>query len=72
MARRKSPVGRAGNYAADVDTTGMDESMKTSLFGTGMDKTESNYVKSRGNSSSSVEAVRRSRRANKQRPLKDY
>lgn len=33
---RKSPVARAGNYAAPVDTSGMDPSMKESLgFGPG-------------------------------------
>ena len=34
-----------------------------------MDKTERNYVKSRGRVQSSYEAVRRARRANKQKSL---
>ena len=28
MARRKNPVMRVGNYAAPIDTSGMDEDMK--------------------------------------------
>jgi hypothetical protein len=34
-----------------------------------MDKTESDYVKGRGGADSAVEAVRRTRKANKQPPI---
>lgn len=41
MSKRKPPVGRAGNYAQEVDPSGMDDSMKESLGlkgGSEMDK----------------------------------
>lgn len=69
--KRGNPVARAGNYAAPVDSSGMDDSMKSMLYGTKMDKTEKNYVKGRGGAASSVEAVRRARKANRQPPLKE-
>lgn len=70
---RKNPVARVGNYAAPVDSQGMDQSdpMFGELFGTKMDKTESSYVSGAKNKSSATEAVRRARRANKQPPLKE-
>lgn len=69
-SKRGNPVARAGNYAAETDSVGMDESMKSSLYGTKMNKVESDYVKGTGRASS-VEAVRRARKANKQPPLRD-
>lgn len=32
MARDKYPFGKAGNYGAPIDTTGMDEEMKDTLI----------------------------------------
>lgn len=66
---RKNPVAKVGNYAStDVDSTGMDPEMQAQMYGTKMDKTESAYVKGTGRPSS-VEAVKRARKANKQPPL---
>jgi hypothetical protein len=70
MARsvKKRPVvGKIGNYAAPVDTAGMDEDMIGMMIGTKPTKVESDYMKSRPNS---MEAVKRARRANRQPPLK--
>jgi hypothetical protein len=67
LPKKRGVTGRAGGYAADVDTTGMDEAMKAQLTGTPMTKIESDYVKGTGRASS-VEAVRRARKANK-KPL---
>jgi hypothetical protein len=64
MARTKVKI-RAGNYAAEGDTTGMDEEMKATLTGTPMTKTESAYVKGTGRPSA-IKAVQRARKANKQ------
>jgi hypothetical protein len=69
---RKMPTGRAGNYAAPVDTAGMDPAMKASLQVTPtekMDKVESAYVKGKGGASSALQAVRKARKANKRPPL---
>jgi hypothetical protein len=63
-------VARVGNYAQEVDSTGMDDSMKAQMFGTKMDKTESSYLKGAKNKVSATEAVRRARKANKQPPLR--
>lgn len=68
-AKRGNPTGRIGNYAARVDESGMDPEMKGMMFGTKMTKLESDYVKGTGRASS-VEAVKRARKANKQRPLR--
>lgn len=67
---RKYPMGRAGGHAALIDTTGMPPEMIIDLTGTKMNKLESDFVKGTGRASS-VEAVRRARRANKQPPLKE-
>jgi hypothetical protein len=64
MARAKITI-RAGNYAAEGDTAGMDEEMKATLTGTAMNKTEKAYVQGTGRKSS-LEAVKRARKANKQ------
>lgn len=69
--KRRGVRGQAGNYAADVDTAGMDPKMIEDLTGTKATKVESDYIKGTGRASS-VEAVRRARRANKQPPLKGY
>lgn len=66
--KRGNPLGRAGNYAQQVDTTGMDPEMQAQLLGTKMTKVEKNYAK--GGSPNAREAIRRARRANKQPPLK--
>lgn len=68
--KRGNPVARAGNYVQEVDASGMDPEMKETLGLraprlTGMNKTESNYVKGRGGASSAEEAVRRARKTNK-------
>ena len=68
---RKNPTARAGNYVAPVDSSGMDASMKASLFGTKMDKTESAYIKGTGGRPSAMEAVRRARKANKRPPVQE-
>ena len=75
-SKRGNPVARAGNYAQEVDTEGMDPEMMETLGlrrpkGTKMNKTESDYVKSAGGRSSATEAVRRARKANKQPSLKE-
>lgn len=62
-------TGKAGNYAAPVDTAGMDPDMIVDLTGTKATKLESAYIKGTGRKSA-VEAVRRARRANRQPPLK--
>lgn len=59
-------VGKIGNYAAPVDTAGMDPDMIAMMIGTKPTKVESSYMRGGGSS----EAVRRARRANKQPPLK--
>lgn len=68
MARR-NPVTKVGGYAAPVDTQGMEKSMtdlfKNSDMPKNMSKVERDYVSSKDNSESSIEAVRRTRRANK-------
>lgn len=66
---RKNPVAKVGNYAQEVDSVGVDPEMKSLMFGTKMDKTESDYVKGRSNAPSAMEAVRRARRANKKPPV---
>lgn len=69
---RKMPSARAGNYRAPVDTAGMDSAMKETLGlkkTEKMDKTEAAYVKGKGQTASSIEAVRRARRANKRPPI---
>lgn len=70
-SKRGNPIARVGNYAAPIDTAGIDESMKNLMLGTDMDKVEKAYVEGKGNSPSSIEAVRRARRANKRPPLKE-
>lgn len=69
VPKRKYPTGKVGNYAAPVDTTGMDPDMIADLTGTKMTKIESAYVKGTGRPSA-IEAVKRARRANRQPPLK--
>jgi len=68
-SKRRNPLARAGNYAQEVDSTGLDPEMKNSLFGAKslgkMTKVERDYVKDKSGSASSVEAVRRARKANK-------
>lgn len=71
MAQRKSPVARAGNYAAEMDTFGLDPEMKATLLGTPMDKVESAYVSGKGGSESAREAVRRARKANRKPPVRE-
>lgn len=71
MAPRKNiAVARAGNYAAPVDTSGMDESMKATLAPKTqkLDKTESAYVAGAQNKDTAKIAVSRARKANKQAP----
>jgi hypothetical protein len=70
MARR-TPIARVGNYAAPVDTDGMDESMKDTMYGTPMDSTEKAYVAGAKNKDTATEAVRRARKANKAKPLQE-
>lgn len=72
MARRP-PTARVGNYAAPVDSQGMDQNdpMFGELFGSPMNKVESDYMKGASNKASAKEAVKRARRANKQPPLKE-
>ncbi len=65
QVKKRPVIGRAGNYAAPIDTTGMDEEMKSMLTGTPMTKNESAYVKGTGRQSS-ITAVKRARKANKQ------
>lgn len=72
MARPKVPgraVAKVGNYAAEIDTTNMSDEDKAFFTGTPMTKLERSYVTGTGRKSS-VEAVKRARRANKQPPLK--
>lgn len=68
-SKRGNPVAKVGNYAQEVDSVGMDSGMKAQMFGSKMDKTESKYVSGAKNKSTATEAVRRARKANKQRPL---
>lgn len=70
-SKRGNPVARAGNYAQETDSTGMDESMKATLYGTKMDKTEKAYVKGTGGRASATEAVRRARKANRKPPVQE-
>lgn len=70
MAKRRNPTIKAGNYATEGDTTGMDEAMKATLTGTPMTKVEEDYVKGTGRESAK-EAVRRARKANKQPPVRE-
>lgn len=67
---QRYPIARTGNYAAPIDTTGMSDEDKVFFTGTKATKLERSYVKGTGRASS-VEAVRRARKANKQPPLKD-
>lgn len=68
-SKRGNPTGRIGNYAQRVDAAGMDSDMQGMMFGTKMTPTERAFVKGTGRTSS-VEAVKRARKANKQRPLR--
>lgn len=68
---RKPPTFRIGNYAAPVDTAGMDQSMIDLGTGTKMNKTESSYVAGAKNKNTATEAVRRARRANRQPPIQE-
>lgn len=68
--RRGNPAAQVGNYMQEVDSTGVDDSMKETLFGTPTSKTEKAYLKHRGGAGSAKEAIRRARRANKQPPVK--
>ncbi len=68
-SKRGNPVARVGNYAQEVDSTGIDPEMKQVMFGTPMDPTESAYVQGTGNRPSAIQAVKRARKANKQPPL---
>lgn len=70
-SKRSNPIARVGNYAAPVDTAGMDQSMISMMTGTKMSKTEASYLKGAKNKASATEAIRRARRANKQPPLKE-
>ena len=77
-SRRKAPglpagsvLGRAGNYAAPVDSIDLDSAMKATLLGTPMDKVEKAYVGNKGPDSSAMEAVRRARRANRKPPVRE-
>ncbi len=63
---RKNPLEKA-----PIDTVGMDEDMKATLFGTSMDKLEKAYLAAHPDSSSAMEAVRRARRANRRPPVKE-
>lgn len=68
MAKRRSPTARVGNYTAPVDTSGLDPSMKSTMgmaTTKRMNSTESRYVAGAPNKSTAMEAVRRTRRANK-------
>jgi hypothetical protein len=69
-SKRGNPVARAGNYAQEIDSTGVDQEMKNTVFGTPMTKAEKGYVSGVGNRPSATEAVRRARKANKQPPLR--
>lgn len=69
MASKRGNPAHIGNYMQRVDPAAMDDSMQDMMFGTKMNKTEKSYVKGTGRSSS-VEAVRRARKANKQPRLR--
>ena len=70
-SKRGNPVARVGGYAQEVDSTGVDPSMQSTLYGTKMDKTEKDYVSGTGGRPSAMEAVRRARKANKQPPVRE-
>lgn len=72
-SKRGNPIARAGNYAQEVDSTAMDPEMKASLMGTKMSKTEESYLKGRSGRAreTATEAIRRARKANKQKPLQE-
>lgn len=68
MGRRNIAVGRAGNYSAPVDTSGMDPEMKATLGPpkpVKMNKVENAFMTGAKNKDTAAEAVRRARRANK-------
>lgn len=70
IKRRNPTVARVGNYAQEVDSTGLgDEAMEAQLFGTKPDKVEKDYMKGARNKTTAREAVRRARKANKKPPL---
>lgn len=66
---KRYPTGRAGNYAAPVDTSGMDVDMAATLIGTHPNRIEQDYIAGTKRKSA-VEAVRRARKANLQPPLR--
>lgn len=72
--KRKNPVFRIGNYAAPVDTAGMDDVMKNTGLGPGtpMNKVETDFVRGSKDKASATEAVRRSRKANRMPPPREY
>ena len=55
---------RVGNYAADVDTTGMSDDDKAFYTGTKATKEEAAYIKGTGRPSA-IKAVQKARKANK-------
>lgn len=65
-AQPDTAMGRAGNYVAPVDTSGMDPEMLADLTATKLSKTESSYLSGTGGRQSAFEAIRRARRANGQ------
>lgn len=69
VKQRGVATAKVGNYASDIDTTGMSEEDKAFFTGTPMTKLESAYVKGTGRPSA-IQAVKNARKANKQPPLK--
>ena len=69
-SRRGNPTARVGNYAQIADSVGIDDSMKDTMYGTPTSKNEKEYLKSRGGAESAKEAIRRTRKANRQAPVK--
>ena len=67
MAPRKNPIMRVGNYAAPVDTAGMDKDLQefTEEPLGKLSKTESDYLKGAKNMGTAKEAIRKTRRANR-------
>lgn len=67
---KRATVAKVGNYAAEIDTTGMSDENKAFFTGTKLTKLERDYVKGTGRKSA-LEAVKRARKANKQPLLKE-
>lgn len=67
MAPRKNPIMRVGNYAAPVDTSGMDADMKeyTEEPLGKLSDVESSYLNGAQNKDTAKQAIRKARKANK-------